>query len=121
MRLDVKKLNNWFYRNGWHRDNREYEQYIWKEKESCFVTYFGGKKHQRIDEVTIFICPASKTISISTKSVWRSDDGDEKEADDKFGYGFGTNLTAQEFTKIKELYDALDNELQAARQRMSDK
>ena len=117
MRLDVKKLNNWFYRNGWHRDNRGYEQYIWKEKESCFVTYFGGKKYQRIDEVTVFIYPAGKTISISTKSVWRSDDGDEKEAGDNFGYGFSTNLTVQEFIKIKELYDALENKLLIARSR----
>ena len=121
MGSDGKKLNNWFCRNGWHRDNRGYEQYIWKEQGSCFVTHFGGKKYQRITEVTIYIWPANKTISISNKFVWRSDDGDEKEADDKFGYGFGTNLTVQEFAKIKELYDALDNELQAARQRMSDK
>ena len=35
--------------------------------------------------------------------------------DKPVGNGFGFSFTAEEFQKIKELYDALNNELQTAR------
>ena len=35
--------------------------------------------------------------------------------DEPAGSGFGFSLTAEEFQKIKELYDALNNKLQTAR------
>ena len=113
MKADIKKLNNWLYRHGWHRDNRGYEQYIWKEQETCFIAYFGGKKYQEINETTILIWPSAKKISVTNRSFWRSKDGEEM--DRSVGQGFSYAFTPEEFAKIKELYDALNNELQIAR------
>ena len=113
MNTNIKKLNNWFYRHGWRRDNRGYEQYIWKEQETCFITHFDGKEYRQINETTILIWPSDKTISITNRSFWRSDDWSEM--DKPVGNGFGFSFTAEEFQKIKELYDALNNELQTAR------
>lgn len=113
MKADIKKLNNWFYRHGWRRDNRGYEQYIWKEQETCFITYFDGKEYREINETTILIWPSAKMISVTNRSFWRSSDGDKMER--SVGQGFGYALTPEELSKIKELYDALNNELQIAR------
>ena len=113
MKADIKKLNNWFYRHGWRRDNRGYEQYIWKEQDTCFITHFDGKKYRQINETIVLIWPSATKISITNRSFWRSDDGSEM--DKQVGSGFVFSLTVEEFQKIKELYDALNNELQAAR------
>lgn len=113
MEREIKRLNNWLYRHGWRRDNRGYEQYIWKEQETCFITHFDGKEYRQINETTILIWPSAKKISVTNRSFWRSNTGDEM--DKPVGNGFGFSLTAEEFQKIKELYDALNNELQTAR------
>lgn len=117
MKTDIKKLNNWFYRHGWHRDNRGYEQYLWKEQETCFTTRFGGKDYHQINETTISVWPSGKTISIVNHAFWRSNDGEIRERTD--GQSFAYSFTPEEFAKINELYDALNNELQRARRNKS--
>lgn len=113
MEREIKMLNNWFYRHGWHRDNRGYEQYIWKEQETCFITHFDGKEYRQINEITILIWPSAEKISVTNRSFWMSSTGDKMEC--SVGQGFSYALTPEELSKIKELYDALNNELQTAR------
>lgn len=113
MKREIKRLNNWFSRHGWRRDNRGYEQYIWKEQETCFITHFDGKEYRQINETTILIWPSAKKIFVTNRSFWRSNTGDTMEC--SVGQGFSYALTPEEFAKIKELYDALNNEIQIAR------
>ena len=115
MKTDIKKINNWFYRHGWHRENRGYEQYIWKEQDDCWIHDFDGKTYQLVNSTTILIWPGQKNISISNSAVWRSYDGEEKKFVSPYGDGYRFALTPDEIAKIKELYDALDSELQKAR------
>lgn len=113
MTPEIKRLNNWFYRHGWHRDNRGYEQYIWKEQETCFITHFDGKKYRQINETTVLIWPSAKKISVTNRSFWRSNDGEEMDRSSVQGFGYA--FTPEELSKIKELYEALNNELQIER------
>lgn len=113
MKTDIKKLNNWFYRHGWRRDNCGYKQYIWKEQETCFITRFGGKDYRQINETTVLIWPSAKKISATNRSFWRSNDGEEMDRPSLQGFVY--TFTPEEFAKIKELYDALNSELQIAR------
>lgn len=114
MKTDIKKLNNWFCRRGWHRDNRGYEQYIWKEQETCFITYFDGKKYRQINETTVLIWPSAKKISVTNRSFWRSNDGEEMDRSSVQGFCYA--FTPEELSKIKELYDALNNWLKQERE-----
>lgn len=113
MKREIKRLNNWFYRHGWRRDNRRYEQYIWKEQETCFSTHFDGKEYRQINETTILIWPSAEKISVTNRSFWRSNTGDKMEC--SVGQGFCYAFTPEELSKIKELYEVLNNELQIAR------
>ena len=118
MATDIKKLNNWFSNHGWHRDNRGYEQYLWKEQETCFITHFDGKKYRQINETTVLIWPSAKKISTTNRSFWRSNDGEEMDRPSVQGFCYA--FTPEEFAKIKELYDALNNELQIVRKNKND-
>lgn len=115
----IRKLNNWFYRHGWNRENRGYEQYIWKEQETCFITHFDGERFDLINSTTVLIDPFSKSVNISNSSKWRSKDGIEKPYVPKHGDSRGFRFTAEELMKIDELYNALSTALQDARKESS--
>ena len=116
MNDNIRKINNWLYRHGWRIDNRVYQQYIWKEQTTSFVNYFEGKGYRLVNSTVILLSPFKKTIGLSNRAVWRSEDGDEKEYHDTYNSGYNFGLTPDEYGKIKELYDELESSLQKARQ-----
>ena len=115
MTEELKRLNSWFYRHGWHRDNRGYEQYIWKEQLENQVSIINGKEFRLIQHTVILVWPGWRCISVRNYQFWRAEDGEEIEYQDKYKQGTGFRFTPEEFEKINELYNLLDSGLKEAR------
>jgi hypothetical protein len=110
----LKRLNDWFYRHGWYRENRGYCQYLYKEQETCFVTNINNKRYKQVNLIDVDVWPSNETISTTIKAVWRSEDGTEIPYDSRSQC---FSLTPDEFSKIKELYDLLNEGLQESRKK----